>query len=43
MLNRFNIKSYNKLHNGTKLEVKNMHFSSTDSESYFKDIYSNYM
>ena len=34
---RFKIKSYNKLYNRTKLEVNNMNFSITDSESYSKD------
>ena len=37
MPKRFNIKSYNKLYNRTKLEVNNMHFSNIDSESYSKD------
>ena len=41
MPKRFNIKSYNKLKtkfsNRTKLKANNMHFSSTDSESYYKD------
>ena len=37
MPKRFKIKSYNKLYNRTKLEVNNIHFSSTDSESSSKD------
>ena len=35
----FNIKSYNKLYNRIKLEVNNMHFTSTDYESYSNDKY----
>ena len=37
MHKRFKIKSHNKFHKRIKLEVNNMHFSSTDSESYSKD------
>ena len=37
MSKRCKIKSYTKFYKGTKLEVNNMHFSSTDLESYSKD------
>ena len=37
MPNLFNIKSYMKVYKRTKLEVNNMHFGRTDSESYSND------